>query len=94
MEFVWDERKNKANQHKHNISFELATLIFDDINIVSFLDKRFLHVEERWQAIGRIREVLIFVAYVLEESENGEEIIRIITARKATSNEARRYYLY
>lgn len=39
MEFTWDERKNRANQQKHRISFETAILVFDDPLHVSIQDR-------------------------------------------------------
>ena len=40
MKFEWDEEKNKTNQTKHGISFEIAREIFDDPLALSFLDER------------------------------------------------------
>jgi len=90
MKFEWDENKNKANKNKHGISFELSSLAFHDPYIVSIEDHR--HEEERWQSLGLINDVVIYLAHIIEEEDNGEEIIRIISARKATASEERRYY--
>ncbi len=38
MKFEWDERKNKINQKKHNISFENAAYVFSDENAISIFD--------------------------------------------------------
>ena len=40
MQFTWDERKNRANQRKHGISFETAALVFDDPYHVSTQDRK------------------------------------------------------
>jgi uncharacterized DUF497 family protein len=48
--------------------------------------------EQRWHAIGRVREAILLVAHVYwEEQPNGEEAIRIISAREANSRERRSY---
>lgn len=94
MWFEWDLGKDRANRQKHGVSFETATLIFDDPGIMSTLDRRFEGIEERWQAIGKVHSAVIYVAFILKERVNEEEIIRIISARKATLREKRRYYTH
>ena len=91
MKFEWDNSKNAKNKKKHGISFELASLIFHDSHLLSVPDHRY--TEERWQSIGQIDGVIVYVAHIVGENKNGEEIIRIISARKATPNEERRYYI-
>lgn len=92
MNFSWDERKNKLNIQKHNVSFELAKLIFDDPHLVSVPDERFRYEEARWHSIGSAAgTLLIFVAHIMEINEYDQEIIRIISARKAEKNERQRY---
>jgi len=51
MYFEWDERKNRANQAKHGLSFETAALVFEDPNAISVLD-RVVEGEERWRTLG------------------------------------------
>jgi uncharacterized DUF497 family protein len=83
MRFVWDKGKNRRNQAKHKVSFETAALVFDDPNTLSIKD-RFLEGEERWQTIGLVDGVVVLlVAHTIYE-QDGEEVIRIISARKAT----------
>ena len=89
--FEWDEKKNESNRAKHGLSFETAVLIFQDPNLLSVLDTRYEDEEERWISIGRIDANAIYVAHTVRE-EDGEEIIRIISARKATPREERRYF--
>ncbi len=92
MIFEWDENKNKSNQKKHGVSFEVAMLAFNDPNILTWLDNRYDYGEERWISIGLATErLLLQVAHVVEEDKNGEEIIRIISARKGHSRDWRRY---
>lgn len=91
MHFEWDELKNRANRTKHGVSFETARLVFDDPNAVSVQD-RHEDGEERWQTMGLVGSTLILlVAHTERQSEGNEQVVRIISARKATPNERRRY---
>lgn len=95
MQFEWDERKNTANKKKHGLSFEAALFVFEDPFLLSKQDERFGYNEERWKSIGLIGRAAIVVAHTfLEGINNEEEIIRIISARKATTREEGRYYFY
>lgn len=91
MQFEWDQNENLINKRKHGLSFEMATFIFEDPFVLSVPDIRD-YTEERWQSLGLIHDVLIYVAHTVEDDDNGEEIIRIISARAATPSETRRYY--
>lgn len=84
VEFTWDERKNRANQKKHRISFETAVLVFDDPFQVSVQDRE-VDGEARWQTIGMVRGVhVLLVAHTVDEAA---EVVRILSARKATRRE-------
>jgi hypothetical protein len=90
MRFVWDERKSRANLAKHHVSFETGRLVFDDPFALSVQD-RTVHGGERWQTMGLVGGmVVILVAHTFLE-QDGEEVIRIISARKATPHERRIY---
>ena len=90
MRFEWDLRKDKANREKHGISFELAQRVFDDPDHLSLQD-RHEGGEERWQTLGLIGpHAIVLVAHTYED-EHAEEIVRIISARKATRAERRLY---
>jgi len=91
MKFEWDERKNRINQEKHGISFEEAKEVFDDALQISKLDHRFNYFEERWITIGVTKKEHILVVANLFFSDEGEEIIRIISARKANNRERKSY---
>jgi uncharacterized DUF497 family protein len=91
MQIEWDENKNRANQKKHGISFETAREIFEDPFHISKLDHRFNYFEERWITIGSAKNQAIIVIANLFFSEDGEEIIRIISARDADKKERRSY---
>ena len=91
MHFEWNQRKNQRNLAKHGVSFETARLVFDDPRAISIQD-RHENSEERWQTLGRIdRAVILLVAHTFREGEAGEEVVRIISARKATPKERRIY---
>ena len=92
MRFEWDAEKDAANQRKHGgIAFSSAALIFDDPD-VRFRRDRVVDGEQRWHAIGAVEEAVLLVVHVYrEEDENGEEIIRIISARQANQRERRLY---
>jgi len=90
-EFEWDDKKAEANLRKHKVSFENAQLVFSDPNHISEPDNRFDSYEERWRTIGRAgnQYLLLFVAHTIQE--NGTEIIRIISARRANKAERKHY---
>jgi uncharacterized DUF497 family protein len=95
MRFTWDEAKNLSNQRKHDgISFELAVTVFLDPLCVT-RPERIEGGELRWQTFGMTDGLLLLlVAHTINDvDENGEpvEIIRIISARRATPKEAREY---
>ena len=87
MNFEWDDRKNIINQEKHGVSFEEAIEVFNDALQISKLDHRFNYFEERWITIGATKKEHILVVANLFFSDEGEEIVRIISARKANNSE-------
>lgn len=90
MRFIWDERKNASNLAKHGVSFERATLVFDDPCAVSLLDN--YELEERWLTMGLVNGlVVLLVVHTVQEQIENEEEIRIISARKATRREREIY---
>ena len=90
MKIIWDANKNRINQQKHRLCFEIAQQVFDDPLHVTRQD-RIENGEQRWQTLGLVGEtVLVLVAHTVIES-GGEEIIRIISARKADRTERRIY---
>jgi uncharacterized DUF497 family protein len=96
--YEWGEEKNRRNQRKHGgISFELATLVFEDERCLVYMDRIDDHTgEQRWIALGMAQPaadaaILLVVAHVYREDEHGEEIIRIISAREAEKRDIRRY---
>jgi len=88
--FDWDETKNAINLRKHRVDFDTASLIFDDPLYVSMQDRE-VDGEERWQTIGKADGILLLLVAHTFEDEDGEEVIRIISARKVNSHERRTY---
>src|SRR5580700_7074395 len=90
MRFEWDEGKNRRNLAKHHISFETAQLVFEDRR-VHVQEDRVVAGEERWQALGLIGGIVVVLVVHTYREEDGEEVIRIISARKAAAPERRAY---
>jgi uncharacterized DUF497 family protein len=90
--FEWDPMKARANQHKHRITFEEAANVFDDPHALFEQDRTDNQTGElRWQAIGLVEGmVLLLVAHTVRE-EGQDEVIRLISARRATRKERARY---
>jgi|HubBroStandDraft_5_1064220.scaffolds.fasta_scaffold186318_2 uncharacterized DUF497 family protein len=79
-----------VNVRKHGVSFEIALHVFDDPDALVEQD-RVEDGEHRWQTPGSVEGVLLLlVAHTVHEEEE-DEVIRIISARKADGKERRRY---
>ncbi len=89
MNFEWDERKNEQNINKHGFDFADAYRVFDWPMIVN-LDERGDYGEDRWIGTGLLDGRVIVVVF----TEPDEETTRIISLRKALSDERRRYEQY
>lgn len=90
MRIEWDEAKNRSNQAKHGVSFETAQLVFEDPHHLAIQDRE-VEGQERWQTLGLIGGmVLVLVAHTWCDND-GEETVRVISARKATRRERQRY---
>lgn len=89
--FEWDPAKADANRRKHGVTFEEAARAFADPLALSEQD-RIEGNEYRWQTIGMVDGIiLLLVAHANRDAEDGSEIIRIISARRADRKERRRY---
>lgn len=89
MEFEWDEEKRESNLDKHGIDFVAATAVFDDPNAIETYDEEHSIDEDRYQIIGEAAPGILFVVYTTR-GEN-EEVVRIISARRAGRGEIARY---
>lgn len=91
MRFVWDTEKAAANLRKYGVSFESARRAFGDPFAIMDQD-RIEQGEQRWQTLRMAGDVLLlFVAHTRTDLENSHELVRIISARRATKREWRRY---
>jgi uncharacterized DUF497 family protein len=89
--FEWDPVKARINQRKHGVSFEDAMHVFADPYALFEQDRTGETGELRWQAIGLAGGVtVLLVAHTIRE-EGADEIIRPISARRATRKERDRY---
>jgi uncharacterized protein len=89
LHFEWAPEKAKANLDKHGISFEEAMTVFYDEAAIEFYDDKHSEWEDRFLLLGvssDMKLLLVCHCYRTEES-----VIRIISARKATKNEAEHY---
>ena len=89
LRFEWDERKNRANRGKHGISFDEAETVFLDDQAVLIDDPDHSDDETRFLLLGF--SVRIHVLVVCHCYRSGGDVIRIISARKATSRESKSY---
>ena len=89
LRFEWDPAKASGNLRKHRVSFELAMRVFADPFALVVQD-RIEGGEYRWQTLGMVENVVLLVAHTMHEDE-GAQVIRIISARRAEPKERRRY---
>jgi uncharacterized DUF497 family protein len=89
MKLEWDERKNQNNIAKHGFDFADADRIFN-LPMFIYIDEREDYGEERYIGIGLLDGRVIVVVY----TEPDEDIVRIISLRKAISHERKRYEQY
>ena len=89
--FEWDPAKAQSNLRKHGIDFASASRVFDDPLHLSVQDRVDDKTgEARWITFGLVDESLIVaVAHTVREGDH--EVIRIISARRATKQERQRY---
>ncbi len=86
MKFEWDDAKNRANIRKHGIDFIDAIDIFNH-PYLSAHDERESYGEDRWRALGWMKALVGVVVY----TERHGDVIRVISARKATKREVNDY---
>ncbi len=89
MEFEWDSVKAEQNLHKHGVSFEDTARVFLDPDRIEALDVGEDYGEDRWRTIGLVGAALLVVVYTVRG--DGSEVVRLISARKASANECAEY---
>jgi uncharacterized protein len=89
MKFEWDPIKALSNVKKHKVTFEVARTVFYDDFAIQFFDEEHSAGEDRFLLLGMSSDARLLLVCHCERE--GGEVIRIISARKATENEARHY---
>lgn len=89
LRFDWDERKASVNQSKHGVSFEEARTVFFDERARLIDDPDHSEDEERFILLGLSSTLRLLVVCHCYRSEGN--VIRIISARKATVSESKSY---
>lgn len=89
MKFAWDKSKAALNKQKHGVSFEEAQTVFEDCEALRIFDPDHSEDEDRFLLLGMSSVLrLLVVCHCYREND---ELIRIISARKATKKEASTY---
>lgn len=88
--FEWDERKSRANQRKHKVSFEEAQTVFLDENAIRFADPDHSEDEDRFLMLGMSFTLRVLV--VCHCHREDDSVIRIISARRADKRERSDYW--
>ena len=87
--FEWDARKSSANKKKHGISFEEARTVFFDENAQLIDDPDHSEDEDRFVLLGVSSSLkVMLVCHCYREEGN---VVRIISARKASTLESKQY---
>jgi len=86
VKYTWDEAKRKSNLEKHGLDFADAPKVFSG-PLALFEDRRGDYGEQRMIAIGLLGILVVLVVHVESDDE-----IRIISMRKADSDETDLYY--
>ena len=89
MRFEWDPSKAASNAKKHKVTFEVAKTVFYDDFAVQFFDEEHSSEEDRFLLLGMSSDAKLLLVCHCERE--GGDVIRIISARKATESEAQNY---
>jgi len=87
--FEWDKNKADVNRNKHKVSFEEASTVFLDQNATVYFDPDHSEDEERFLIHGMSRSLRVLI---ISYCYRGDNIIRIISARKADKQEIQYYF--
>ena len=91
MIWTWDPSKNRTNMRDHGFDLETAAHVFDDPLAVTVPDPH--HDGDRLRTVGVIGATTVCVVHTVPEfdPDEGDDVGRIISARKATARERRAY---
>jgi uncharacterized DUF497 family protein len=86
MRFEWDEAKRRSNLRDHGIDFAAVERVLAGANI-TFLDDRFDYGEARLLTFGLLNGEVVAITHT-----ETDEVIRVISFRKASKNEEKTYF--
>ena len=86
MRFEWDEAKRKANIRRHGIDFAAVERVLAGPTI-TILDDRFDYGETRLLTFGLLNGEVVAITHT-----ETDEVIRVISFRKASKNEEKNYF--
>ncbi len=89
LRFVWDPAKAESNLRKHDVSFAEAQTVFYDENAIEFYDDEHSEWEDRFLLLGVSSRLRLLIVCHCYRADDG--VIRLISARKATPQEAAYY---
>jgi uncharacterized DUF497 family protein len=89
--YIWNRYKNDLNKRKHHLSFETASLVFDDPFHVEEFDEENSIIEERFNVTGSVTGLINNTLITVSVVYRGD-LIRIFSARDADSEEVKDYY--
>jgi uncharacterized DUF497 family protein len=90
--FEWDPKKAHDNRDRHGITFDEATTVFRDSKALSIFDPDHSETEDRWITMGISEKGrLLIVIHTFHEKSDNAVTIRIISSRKATKEETKKY---
>ena len=92
MIFEWDENKAKINFAKHKVTFEEAQTVFYDEEALLLADEKHSDDEDRFILMGISELMRTLLVCYCERDGDGDEIIRIISSRKANKKETEQYW--
>ena len=93
--FEWHKEKAKINKAKHGVTFDEAATVFGDENALIMPDVSHSDDEDRsiilgWSFTGRI----LFVCFTERGKIDDEQVIRLISARQANTQDKEEYASY
>ena len=89
LHFIWDPVKNEKNRENHGVSFEESQTVFFDDAAMEFFDSDHSEGEDRFLLLGQSFKLrTLMVCHCFREAD---QVIRLISARKATANERKTY---
>ncbi len=89
LRFEWDPAKAAANRRKHGVGFEEAQTVFSDEYALLLEDPEHSTAEDRFILLGLSAALRVLV--VVHCYRVREDVIRIISARRATRHERDSY---